>query len=151
MFDTWQTLPQLWKDGNTKKKGFLMSSLIDLTDKTFGRLTVKERAGNSYVKHNGKIAAALWKVQCECGEIRYKTSSDLIAGRAKSCGCYARQLRSQRLKLPDGEASRNKVLASYKSAARKRNYSWNVSEELFDTLINGDCYYCGSEPRQIQR
>ena len=128
-----------------------MSALIDLTGQKFGKLTVVERFGNSYVKHSGKIASALWKCVCDCGEIRYKTTSDLRANRFRSCGCYAKEARSERLRLPDGEAARNYILYSYKNAARKRGYEWSISDELFDELIKNDCYYCGSKPIGIAR
>lgn len=54
---------------------------IDLTGKTFGKLTVLERAGQN------KNRNALWKCQCECGLIKITSGRLLRNGDSKSCGC----------------------------------------------------------------
>ena len=58
-----------------------MATLKDLTGQQFGRLVVTERAGND------KYYRAMWKCQCDCGEIRVESSSNLLRGLVKSCGC----------------------------------------------------------------
>lgn len=57
-----------------------MSGVKDLTGKTFGRLTVIERAGS----HNGR---ALWLCSCQCGRTVIKVGKRLLSGQCKSCGC----------------------------------------------------------------
>jgi hypothetical protein len=53
----------------------------DLTGQKFGRLKVLEFIGKD--KHK----RALWKCECECGNIKVVASPNLINGYTKSCGC----------------------------------------------------------------
>ena len=64
-----------------------MSRLIDLTGQKFGRLTVIARA-----EHKGKHLR--WNCECECGNECVVASSHLRTGHTKSCGCYAKEVRS---------------------------------------------------------
>lgn len=62
-----------------------MSKLIDLTGKTFGKLTVLKRClSKTYV--NGEI---LWECVCSCSKktIIHAVGSTLRTGGKKSCGC----------------------------------------------------------------
>ena len=69
-----------------------MQPLIDLTGKTFGRLTVIERAGSN------TSGNPLWKCQCSCpaNSIVYITGSSLRSGGTQSCGCLHREIVSKR-------------------------------------------------------
>lgn len=58
--------------------------LKDLTDKKFGKLTVKNMEGRN--KHR----AILWNCICDCGGKTKVTSSSLLDGSTKSCGCIKR-------------------------------------------------------------
>lgn len=57
-----------------------MPSLIDLSEKKFGKLLVLEYIGNSF-----------WKCQCECGNIRIVNSQALREKKVISCGCGKRK------------------------------------------------------------
>lgn len=57
-----------------------MPKLIDLTGKTFGRLTV---ISYSHTKNR----SAVWNCICSCGGISKAYSHNLKSGHAKSCGC----------------------------------------------------------------
>lgn len=59
----------------------------DLVGKTFELLTVLSRDG--YFR-NGAIR---WCCRCECGNIIYVSSKDLIHNRVKSCGCLLNKSR----------------------------------------------------------
>src|SRR5947209_8201697 len=61
-----------------------MSSLIDLTGKTFGKLTVVKLASRN------QSGEAVWHCECVCGEIRLVVGGNLRRGRMKSCGCAKR-------------------------------------------------------------
>lgn len=54
---------------------------IDLTGRTFGRLTVIKRSGSD---HRGE---AVWSCRCACGQDRNVRGSALRMGRQISCGC----------------------------------------------------------------
>lgn len=53
----------------------------DLIGQRFGKLLVLEEDTN--INHE----RTTWKCQCDCGNITFVTSSDLITGNTKSCGC----------------------------------------------------------------
>ena len=59
-----------------------MSGTINEIGNTYGRLKVIERAGSN------SQGRALWKCQCECGNIIIVRGADLRNGHTKSCGCY---------------------------------------------------------------
>jgi hypothetical protein len=61
-----------------------MSSFVDLTDKSFGRLTVIER-----VENRGKHPRYLCK--CACGAEKVFYASNLVNGLSTSCGCYRKE------------------------------------------------------------
>jgi hypothetical protein len=73
--------------GNTKSCGCQRSEngkkkLHDLTGQIFGDLTVVKRN-----PVNAKNGHARWDCICICGNFTTVTSSDLISGNTKSCGC----------------------------------------------------------------
>ena len=58
----------------------------------FGRLTVLGSIGRD------KYSKTLWLCKCECGNL-HKTRGDVLRnGQAQSCGCYAKEIISQRHK-----------------------------------------------------
>ena len=61
-----------------------MSKLLNLTNKTFGRLTVLSYMGKCH-----------WKCQCKCGKIKSIYTQHLKSGEIKSCGCWRKEI-SQR-------------------------------------------------------
>ena len=68
--------------GHTKSCGCLRQTINDgqdLTDCKFTRLTAKQR-----IKKNN---ITMWECLCDCGNIHYARTGDLITGRVKSCGC----------------------------------------------------------------
>lgn len=58
-----------------------MSKVIDLTGKTFSRLTVLRRNGSDV---KGK---AVWTCVCTCGNTVYVDGARLRNGKVRSCGC----------------------------------------------------------------
>lgn len=53
---------------------------VDLTGKTFGKLTVVEKTGT-------KNGVSIWKCRCECGNIKNVRGCNLTSKNTKSCGC----------------------------------------------------------------
>lgn len=62
-----------------------MGAFIDLSEKVFGRLTVRFKDG---VKSNGAVK---WCCACECGKITSVDSNALRSGHTMSCGCLGRE------------------------------------------------------------
>lgn len=67
-----------------------MPNPIDLTGKTFWRLTVISRAKNN------KDGRAMWLCRCSCGAERIATGKSLRNGHTQSCGCLNRDINSRR-------------------------------------------------------
>lgn len=61
----------------------------DLVGKRFGRLVVIKRLG--FINRQ-----TYYECKCDCGNIVKVTSSNLTKGNSTSCGCYAKELASQR-------------------------------------------------------
>lgn len=62
---------------------------IDLKGQKFGKLEVIEQSKN----HGRKVA---WSCKCDCGKIIEVTSTHLISGHTKSCGCiYFRHFQTE--------------------------------------------------------
>ena len=72
------------ESGHTKSCGCFRPPRTDLTNQTFGRLTVQEWSGN------GK-----WKCICNCGNIVLVQTDNLKNGNTKSCGCYQKDRASE--------------------------------------------------------
>lgn len=60
--------------------------MLDLTGKTFGKLTVLQRAENKIYPSGRKKRQ--WLCVCTCGKQTLAMSEKLINGRKKSCGCF---------------------------------------------------------------
>ena len=67
-----------------------MGKLIDLTGKTFGRLTALGRSAN------GKRGEAYWKCECTCGNVAIVLGAYLRNGHTRSCGCLGSEVTSKR-------------------------------------------------------
>lgn len=126
-----RTILSVLKARNIKRSSERRRSINDLTGKKFGKLTVLRRGQN--LKKGKNIVT--WDCVCDCGKQKTITRTNLIAGHVKSCGCLA--------KLERGEAAFNRLFGHYKTGARLRKYSFELSVEQFKKLINEECYYCG--------
>jgi hypothetical protein len=68
-----------------------MSKKIEMVGKKFGRLTVIAEGSAT------RAGKAMWICECECGTITPPIHGDnLRNGHTKSCGCYDRQILSER-------------------------------------------------------
>jgi len=119
-----------------------LGKFIDLTGQRFDSLVVIERVKNN--KHN----MVQWLCKCDCG-------NEIVLGRSlkrgmskKSCGCQ-NKIQPNRLKY--GEASFNLLFRQYKSAAKARNYSFELTKEYFKKITKQNCCYCEAESRQIKQ
>lgn len=67
-----------------------MSKPLDLTGQRFGRLVVIERSANS------KSGKAKWLCKCDCGNDIVVFATNLVRGLTHSCGCFNREVLSER-------------------------------------------------------
>jgi len=66
-----------------------MRKLPDMTGSRFGRLLVLERSGT--IGHN-----VLYSCLCDCGNVKDVRTGDLRSGRTTSCGCYTKEVTTER-------------------------------------------------------
>jgi len=67
-----------------------MPAKIDLTGQQFGRLTVIRE------QKKRKNKRKIWLCQCQCGRKKSVAGAELRSSQTKSCGCYRREIASQR-------------------------------------------------------
>lgn len=126
-----------------------MRIAINLADRVFGKLKVRERAGQ-YVHNTNKkrYREAMWLCDCLCGAEKIIRSTRLTSGQAKSCGCLKRDLaatygpRMSQFKKKPGTAARN-VFRSYKHKAVSRGLIFEITFEQFLEISQKPCGYCG--------
>jgi hypothetical protein len=88
----------------------------------------------------------VWLCRCECGGEYEVRASELKRGGSKQCRkCSGKEKRS---KAKFGNSAKGALLHSYKMAARRRNLTWEISDELFFELTQKFCYYCGKLPNE---
>lgn len=123
--------------------------LKNLAGKRFGRLTV--------IKRVRPLCPTRWKCRCDCGKVKEVLANNLVQGTTKSCGCYraekVRQMASKkgmyRRDISRVEATLRFLECKYKSDAKKRSISWNLTREEFRSLIVLPCTYCSIPPYQV--
>lgn len=76
-----------------------MATPIDLTGKTFGRLTVIS------FSHTARHYNRYWNCICECGVKKCVSAASLSNGNAKSCGCYLVECRYKNIKHGNSRSS----------------------------------------------
>ena len=118
----------------------------------------KENTNNKYINqtigcykvldfsHFGenKTQTKFFKVKCiKCGIESTKSLKAILASKEHCSSCEVKKRR-----VPTLDAPRNCVKYSYISGAIERGYSFELSEQDFDNLIFGNCFYCGQEPTE---
>ena len=142
------------KSGETKSCGCLRKestrqrSLIDLTGNKYGKLCVEN------FSHIDRFGHSIWLCKCICGGYTLASGDNLTRNHTTSCGCSrisAMKKIGERKRLCYGEACLNALFYRYKLGAKRRNFIFNISREIFQKKTSENCSYCGSSPKQIQR
>lgn len=134
------------KSGNTKSCGCMKGSPIDIIGKKIGRLTVLERI----TKVKGKYKHTYYLCECECGNKKEVFGRGLRAKNTISCGCLHSEMKRDMIYRSRSttplQAAIAKVRREYERGARRRGIEWNLSDELFEKMIQSNCHYCGVAP-----
>ena len=116
----------------------------------------KENTNNSYIgqtigcyeilefSHFGenKSQTRYFNVRCiSCNTQSVKSLKTILNSKETCSDCKVKKRRTPTLAAP-----RNCVKYSYISGAEERGYSFTLSDQEFDNLIFGNCFYCGQEP-----
>lgn len=96
-----------------------MGKRIELTGRTFGRLTV---TSNWEVrKEAGKYDRTYWECKCSCGNTKWAKVSNLMNGTTKSCGCLRRSAHGH------GTGSRSPTYQTWK-AVKDRSFNKAIND-----------------------
>lgn len=113
-------------------------AFIDLTGKTYGRLTVIKL---SHMTKDGSY----WFCSCKCNDkIRskpYKANS-IKSGKSLSCGCLHVEAMALKRKNELHHALWNQKYLAYKNNARSRNRSFELTVQDFKEIALSPCAYC---------
>lgn len=115
----------------------------DLTGQHFGMLFIIGKADD---RGDG---VTRYHAHCDCGKDCIKTAWEIRRSSrpVRSCGCLRGSKTKERpRKLSDEEYIQNQIIQAYRSSARRRKKSWNLSREQAMELFKADCHYCGAEP-----
>ncbi len=92
---------------------------------------------------SGRARACL--VQCSCGNKLIHSLTLIQRGTPSRCNkCRAKYVGNKH-RLNSHRAGKNRVLARYKSMAKKRGLSWNLSNNFAINLFEAECFYCGTK------
>lgn len=104
-----------------------------------GRLTVISNS-DKRDKWNGKQ----FLCKCECGNFKIVKACNLRHGGVRSCGCLFKDA----VRLNIGESTLNALEGKYKGKAKRKNRDFTLSKDQFRTIIQQNCFYCNSEPKE---
>lgn len=126
-----------------------MEKIKDLTDRKFGRWTVKYNTGRIQ-KGNGEY---FWRCICDCGNEKDVRYGHLLSGATLSCGCY--KIEKMKSKVKDLVGQRfGRLTVNYDTEKRSHgkigNVIWhctcdcgNELNVLSNNLHTGDVKSCG--------
>lgn len=124
--------------------------------KIFGRLTVISFSGWKSDKYGRR--RAFFDCQCSCGNKIDTPYHQLKSQSVLSCGCLDKETRRARAlqnaknnTLPNFASAKNELFSAYKSGAKHRHLTFDLTKEEFLNITSQDCYYCKSKPSSIQR
>lgn len=135
------------KEGDKRAFNF-----INLVGKKFNLLTVIEFKGYILNKNNKRRVVYLTK--CDCGNQLLVRGNDLKTNSIKSCSCHKRKqtiLFNKTTKTKVAYNTFSAVWQSYKKGAKDRGLEYNLSKKIFYDLTQGNCYYCGTAPKQERK
>lgn len=119
---------------------------IDLTNKKIGSLTCLDYVLKKETKYNRWV----WECRCDCGEITFVRTTRLTNKNKPQIACkICTDLRTSKNKvLPEYQAIKNTLYNQYKRGASLRGYDFNLTKNIFESLIFKNCYYCNKEPEE---
>jgi hypothetical protein len=120
-----------------------MGKREDLTGKRFGMLTVTS-FDRTHRTPSGQWRA-YWHASCDCGGQKSVSAESLRRGRCISCGCQERAPGRSKA-YPGHPTWLSQVWQEYKTGARNRSLSCELTIEQVGELCKSDCHYCGAPP-----
>jgi hypothetical protein len=91
------------------------------------------------------------KCRCECGKEVNVAKSKVVNGKATGCrSCVKIGIRIESQWKPAEDIVARKVYADYKRRAERKGVSFDLSREVFKTLMYQPCFYCNEEGSNYQ-
>lgn len=134
------------RSGNTESCGCMQSvgpsraNRADHTSKRFGNLVAIKRIGN---KKFSDASTPLWLCKCDCGNETIVTSSNLMSGHTRSCGCLGSVSGDRRLVSPSKEAIIKEITRAYKEGEKRPTLkdlgsTFNYSRQTISNNLEGE-------------
>ncbi len=129
----------------------------DLTGQKIGKLYIIKRY--RYTRKNWKNPDTFYDYICECGNKGHTSHSNLVSSKKnkrypKSCGCSNKEwinkwnLIRPNIERDDKQILINRIKNYYIRNANKAKHNWELSNQEFELLIFGNCYFCGASPEK---
>ncbi len=123
----------------------------DVIGKTYNFMTVESEEEPVLVHGNkGDYKSRRWLFRCVCGNTKTIEPSSIISGVTKSCGCMKKILTTAGSKIyyesHNITPTESRLYGNYKSDAKKSGREFSLTKEDFITIVNSNCFYCGSKP-----
>lgn len=121
-------------------------NLVDYTGQQFGELTAL------YPSNTRRGSFQKWVFLCTCGRkvIRVPADVRVVSERGERPACS--DCRKPSRCIEDDMVVVRRVFTNYRNGARVRGIAFALSIEQVETLIRGNCFYCGQPPsRKVQR
>lgn len=125
----------------------------DVKGKTFNYMTVESEESPILVHGSkGDYSSRRWKFRCICGKSKIMEPSAILSGVTKSCGCMRASITAVSIqkyyKKKFITPVESRLYGGYKSDAKKSNREFSLTIDEFISIVNSDCYYCGTPPFQ---
>lgn len=108
-----------------------MSKVYDLVGQRFGRLVVLEKETQDIPKTSKPCV--WWKCKCNCGNIVIVTTTRLVTGVTKSCGCYRADVSAKRL-TTHGHGHRERLYGVWSTMKQRCYYAGSPSYKNYGAI-----------------
>ncbi len=96
--------------------------------------------------HQDKRWRKHYLCKCDCGVEKIIQGSLILSGNTKSCGCFGKENRQIATKLPNNLGVIHQIILGYKRHAKRRGFTFLLTDLEVSTIINKPCHYCGLLP-----
>lgn len=107
-----------------------------------GKETMLEYMGEGEINRKRKV-----KVKCKCGKEWEVQLGNVLNGSTSSCG--KSPCRSIKYGPKDSEVGYKALLYVYKKHAKERGFEFHLTYDEFKHMLQQNCHYCNSEPKQV--
>lgn len=117
---------------------------LDLTNKRFERLLVIKPTKD---RRKGLV---IWECLCDCGNLCYIVSADLIHGSTRSCGClrFGSIVRNNTKCFLNKKSWIKYTIDKARYRLKNTTLEFTLTLEQWEDLVQKECVYCLSKPNR---